>query len=88
MNFHKKPGGDTAGLANTNWPNRTGYSVPCAIMLGSGGGGELAGGKSIAARERMGHWAVRVALSISLFVLYILLISITVVTVHFICCFC
>jgi len=46
----------------------------------------VAGGKSVEAEERAGHRAVRVALGISLFVLYILLTSITVVTVHFICC--
>ena len=34
------------------WPNRTGYSIPCAVMLGSGWG-ELGGGKAIAARERV-----------------------------------
>jgi len=46
-NFHQEPGGDTVGWADPNWPNRTGYSVPCAVMLGSrerklgrGGGGK------------------------------------------------
>jgi len=48
--------------------------------------GELARGKLIVAQEHAGHWAVRVALCISLFVLYTLLISTTVVTVHFACC--
>jgi len=47
--------------------------------------GELGGGKAVAARQRTGHWAVRVALSVSLFVLYILLICIVVVTVRFLC---
>jgi len=37
VNFHQKPGGDTVGQADPNWPNRTGYSIPCAVMLGSGG---------------------------------------------------
>ena len=44
------------------------------------------GGKLITARECTGHQAVRVVLCISLFVLYILLISIVVVTVCFIFC--
>ena len=39
VNFHQKPGGDIAGPADPNWPNRTGYSIPCAVMLGSGEGG-------------------------------------------------
>jgi len=50
---------------------------------------ELAGGwgaKLIAAPEHAGHQAVRVALSTPLFVLHILLISITVNTVYFVCC--
>jgi len=25
VNFHQKPGGDTARLADPNWPNKTGY---------------------------------------------------------------
>jgi len=43
VNFHQNPGRGTAGRADPNWPNRTGYSIPCAIMLGSSvgaGGGE------------------------------------------------
>jgi len=48
--------------------------------------GELAGGKAVAAQEHAGHWAVRVALYVSLFVLYIFLISIVVVTVPFVYC--
>ena len=43
-------------------------------------------GKTVAAWECAGHHVVRVALSVLLFVLYILLICIVVVTVHFICC--
>jgi len=50
VNFHWHPGRDTAGWADPTWPNRAGYSIPCAIMLGSGGG-ELGGGISVAARE-------------------------------------
>jgi len=54
-------------------------------MLGSGGEAGR-GGSGIAAQEHVGHWSVRVALSISLFVLLILLTSIVGVTVHFVCC--
>jgi len=77
VNFHQKPGGDTAERADPNWPNRTGCLIPCAVMLGSGWG-RWAGGKRVVSREHVGHWAVRVALCISLFVLYILHIGIVV----------
>jgi len=76
---------DTARRADPNWPNKTGYLIPCAVMLGSGRG-ELAGGKLITAGDRLGHRVVRVPLCILLFVLCILLISIDVATVHFVCC--
>jgi len=46
----------------------------------------MGGGELIAAQEHVGHRAVGVALCISLFVLHILLISIIVITAHFICC--
>jgi len=39
VNFHRNPGRDIAGRADPTWPNRAGYSIPCAVMLGSGGGG-------------------------------------------------
>ena len=48
--------------------------------------GELARGELILAQGCAGHRAVRVALCISRFVLYILLTNITVVTVLLICC--
>jgi len=48
--------------------------------------GKLAGGKSVVARECTGHQVVRVSLCILLFVLYIVLISIVVVTVLLVCC--
>jgi len=51
INFHQNPGRGTAGWADPTWPNRAGYSIPCAVMLGSGGG-ELGGGNSLMARER------------------------------------
>jgi len=51
VNFHQNPGRGTAGWADPTptWPNRAGYSIPCAITLGSGGGG---GGNSLTAWER------------------------------------
>jgi len=45
VKFHQKPGGDTAGQAGPNWPDGTGCSMPCAVMLGSMGG-ELGRGGS------------------------------------------
>jgi len=36
VNFHQKSGGDPARWTDPTWPNGTGYSIPCAIMLGSG----------------------------------------------------
>ena len=58
------------------------YHVPsCWVPVG-----ELARGKAVVAREHTGHWMVRVSLCISLLVLYILLISIVLVTVCFVCC--
>ena len=46
VNFHKTPGGDTAKQADPNWPNKTGYLIPCAIMLGSGWGSWAVGRQS------------------------------------------
>jgi len=45
VNFHRNPGRGTAGWADPTptWPNKAGYSIPCAVMLGSGGG-ERGGG--------------------------------------------
>ena len=51
VNFQRTSGRGTAGQADPTWPNRAGYSIPCAIMLGSGGG-ELGGREnSLAVRE-------------------------------------
>ena len=83
--FHQKPRGNTARQADPTWPNRAGYSIPCAVMLGSGWG-ELGGWKSVTAWERARQWAVRVVLCVLLFVLCILLFCIVVVTVPFVCC--
>ena len=63
VNFHQKPGGNTAGQAYPKWPNKTGYSIACVIILGSGGG-QVGGGKAVLPQDRTGHLAVRVALFI------------------------
>jgi len=42
---------EETGMAEHAWPNRAGYSIPCAVMVGSGGG-ELSGRNSVAAHER------------------------------------
>ena len=52
VNFHRTAGRGTAGRADPTWPNRAGYSIPCAVMWGSGGG-ELGDGNSLAAREHV-----------------------------------
>jgi len=51
VNFHRTQGRGTAGWADPSWPTRAGYSIPCAIMLGSGGGGSWAAGT----RTRLGR---------------------------------
>jgi len=45
VNFHQNPGRGTAGWADPTptWPDRAGYSIPCAVMLVSGGGGSAVG---------------------------------------------
>jgi len=45
VNFHQNPGRGTTGWADPapTWPNRARYSIPCAITLGSGGGGGTMG---------------------------------------------
>jgi len=35
VNVHQEPEGGTAGQADPTWPNIAGYSIPCAVMLGS-----------------------------------------------------
>ena len=89
VNFHQNPGRGTAGQADPTWPNRAGYSIPCAVTLGSGGG-ELSGQNSLVA---WGHGrrsgpvrSGRAALWFVRFVLCFLLICIVVVTVPFVCC--
>jgi len=84
VNFHQNPGRDTARRADPTWPNRVGYSIPWAVMLGSGGG-ELGEWNSFTARERWRRFG-RAALWVVQFVLCILLICIAVVTAPFACC--
>jgi len=86
VNFHQKSGGNTAWRADPTWPNRTKYSIPCAIMLDSGWGG--AGWQEIncGSRACTGQWVVRVALCILQFVLCFPLICIIVVTVPSVFC--
>jgi len=50
VNFHQNPGRDTARRADPTWPNRIGYTIPCAVMLCSSGG-ELGGGNSLSGGE-------------------------------------
>jgi len=69
-------GGDTAGLADPNWPNKTGYLIPCAIMLGDEWGswpGE--GNHCSGARWALG--SERVALCIPLFLSVLLFLLFT-----------
>jgi len=86
VNFHRTPGRGTARLADPTWPDRAGYSIPCAVMLGSGGG-ELSGGNSLTAREHAAPVrSGRAALWVVWFVLCFPLICIVVVPVPFVCC--
>ena len=66
--LHENPGRGTAGRAEPTWSNRTGYSIPCAIMLGSSGAGELGSRNSVTAQSRLGsarrRQSVRMALSV------------------------
>jgi len=44
VDFHQKPGGDTARQPNPVWPSRTGYSKSCHAVFRVG---ELGGGKAV-----------------------------------------
>ena len=50
VNFHRLQEGTQSGRADPSWPYRAGYSIPCAAMLGAGGG-ELGGRNSLAGWE-------------------------------------
>ena len=82
----RNPGRDTAGTADPTWPNRARYSIPCAVMLGSGGGDLGRGGNSLAAREGTAVIRSERAVLFCGFVLCIPLFCIIVVAVPFFCC--
>ena len=88
VNFHQNSGRGTAGWAypTPTWPNRAGYSIPCAVMLGSGGRGGQRGGNSLAAQERAAPVLFGRVGPLCEFVSYFLLICIVVVAVPFVCC--
>jgi len=85
-NFHQNPGRGTALRADPTWPNRARYSIPCAIMLGSGGGELGAGTHSLLGECVVLVRSRRAALWVMRFVLCFLLICIIVVPVPFVCC--
>jgi len=86
VNFHRTPGRGTARQADPTWPNRAGYSMPCALMLGSRGG-DLGDRNSLVARERGRRSSSGERLSVLCgLCCTFLLISIVVVTVPLVCC--
>jgi len=86
VNLHWNPGRDTAGWADPTWPNRAGYSIPCAghagFWLGAAGQRELTRGSGARSGGGSGE---RLCCAVC-FVLCILLICIVVVAVPFVCC--
>jgi len=88
VNFHQNPGRGTAGWAEPTptWPNGAGYSIPCAVMLGSGGGGSAAGTHLRLGSARCRLW--RVALQVVRFMSCLLLICIVVAPVSLCLLFC
>jgi len=87
VNFHQNPGRGTAGWADPppTWPNRARYSIPCAVMLVSGWGGQRSR-NSLAAREGSAVVRSERAVLFCGFVLYSSLFCIIVVPVPFVCC--
>ena len=70
VNFHQNPRRGTTGRADPTWPNRAGYSIPCAVMVGSCGG-KLGSRNSLAAREHSGSSLCCVfSFSVSLLLLF------------------
>jgi len=61
VNFHQNPGRGTAGWADPTptWPNRAGYSIPRAVMLGSGEGVGGAVGTHLRLRRAQRRCGVR-----------------------------
>jgi len=89
VNFHQNPGRGTVGWTGPTptWPNRAGYSIPCAVMLGSGGGWGWCGGNSLTARERVAPVVFgRATLWLVWFVSCFLLFCIVIVPVPSVCC--
>ena len=85
VNFHQEPEGNTARQADPTWPNRAGYFIPCAVMLGSGWGEMVAGRtRGLVALGGSGWWELLFALCS--YVLCNLLICIVVVPVPFVYC--
>jgi len=64
VNFHQNPRRDRAGWADPTWPNRTGYSIPCAVMPASGCGGSWVAGTQSLLGSAWRRQVVRVALCI------------------------
>ena len=79
VNFHQETGGTTVGQGDPNCPNRAGYSISCAVMLGSDWGGPARRELSCGSGACGGRWELLSAFWC--FVLFILLICIIVVTV-------
>jgi len=84
VNFHRTPGRCRAGRADPTWPNRAGYSIPCDVMLGSGGGELGTGTHSWLGSMGTGPGEL-LSGSCGLCCAF-LLICIVVVTVPFVCC--
>ena len=77
-------GTQPSGLTPT-WPNRAGYSIPCAAMLGSGGGELGAGTHSRLRRAEAAGRGEQLCCAVC-FVLCIPLFCIVVVPVPLVCC--
>ena len=86
VNFHQNPERGIARWADPTltWPNRAGYSIPCAVTQGSGGGGGAA-----RTHSRLGSGAAAVRSDrLGLFLSCFLLICIVVVPVSLCLLFC
>jgi len=90
VNFHRTPGRGTARRADPTWPNRAGYSIPCTVMLGSGGR-ELGGGELTRGSGGLSGGSVQESGSVlrALFCRFVLcnpLFCIVVVPIPSVCC--
>jgi len=84
VNFHWNPGRGTARRADPTWPNRAGYSIPCASCWVPVAGNRAVGTHSRLGSSRWQSW--RAALWVVRFVLCFLLICTVAVIVPFACC--